>query len=150
MEHKTLQQTADEIGIHRNTAIHTVQKTAFRELLIVSLEQQGFTVESLAAKLIQKTEAKRMIGKKLREVDDNKTQMSAVKELTSIYGVHSEKNLRVQHSVAGASDAELDSQIEDLARDFGVDTGPGEAGRNAASLTPTQKRNRRQIESGAL
>ena len=76
----------------------------------------------LAKKNIDMLSAKRWMfaNLKYKEVDDNVAQVSAMKELNSIYGVHAPKQLDIRASAAEASLEELTDQADAALEELGM------------------------------
>ena len=84
--------------------------------------EHGFTLSLFAKKNIDMLGAKKSIPieGELEEVDDNVAQVTAMKELNSIYGVHAPKQLDVRASAAEASLEELTDQADAALEELGM------------------------------
>jgi len=119
---KTLDKTAEIVGVSRKTVSRTKSKVSYHELAQAALEQKGLTVDVYAGKLIEKLDARKGVnydGERIEE-DDNVAQMTALKEVAQIYGVHAPREIDLKHSLASASDEELDQNLADAAARLGV------------------------------
>jgi len=128
VEGKTLQETADVMGVSRTTVKQIKKRPAYREMVLLALEQESKTPADYAKKLMALVEAKKTInvGGHPIETEDNVTQFNATKQWGNILGVDAPKELDVQHSLAGASDEELGKALTEAESRLGVDEGRGE------------------------
>ena len=107
-------QIAEKANMDRQTVAIILDKPAIRQMMLDALGEHGFTLSILAKKNIDMLSAKKSIplAGELTEVDDNVAQVTAMKELNSIYGVHAPKQLDVRASAAEASLEELTKQAD--------------------------------------
>ncbi|KKN29385.1 hypothetical protein LCGC14_0844590 [marine sediment metagenome] len=107
-------QIAEKANMDRQTVAIILDKPAIRQMMLDALGEHGFTLSILAKKNIEMLSAKKSIplGGELAIVDDNVAQVTAMKELNSIYGVHAPKQLDVRASAAEASLEELTKQAD--------------------------------------
>ena len=115
-------QIAEETNLTRKTVAGILDKPAIRQMMLDALGEHGFTLNKLAKKNIDMLGAKKKIplAGELKEVDDNVAQVTAMKELNSIYGVHAPKQLDVRASAAEASLEELTNQADAALEEFGM------------------------------
>jgi len=127
---KTLDETAEELGISRDTVKRTKRKLAYRDLVLTAMEEQGFQVEDYVKKLILLTQAEKEInvGGDIRMVNDNTTQMKAVEKIGKIYGDNAPLDLEISGNLTKASDGELFEELAEASERFGVDVESGESG----------------------
>ncbi|MCE5185037.1 MAG: hypothetical protein LLF76_02805 [Planctomycetaceae bacterium] len=130
LEGKTLDKTAKELGISRDTIKRTKRKPVYRDMVLAALEAKGFTVDDYVAKLIDLAHAKKSIniGGLAEEVDDNVTQMKAIEKIGNVYGDNAPREINIAGDLASASDAELLAEITELSGQPGVVSQPGEQG----------------------
>ena len=113
-------QIAKEVKLTRKTVQGILEKPAVRQLLMDAFAENGFTLKDLAKKNIEMLSAKREIlaNKRYMKVDDNVTQVTAMKEMNQIYGVYAPKQLDIRASASEASLEELidqaDTALEEL------------------------------------
>lgn len=111
---KTLDQTAQELGISRDTVKRTKKKSSYRDLVIAYGGQIDLTMEAYVRKLKELMYANKTI--KLDSgsitVPDNTTQLNATLKFGRILGDEAPKETSVQHTIAGASDEELHEAFE--------------------------------------
>ena len=127
VENKTLEQTAQELGISRDTVKRTKLRSSYNELGQQALEYQALTIDKYIEKLIKKLDATKGVnygGRKIEE-DDNVAQMAALKEIGNIYGVHAPEQHNIQHTLAGTSDEDLDREFEAAAKSVNATVIPG-------------------------
>ena len=127
---KTLDETAEELGISRDTVKRTKRKLAYRDLVLTAMEEQGFQVEDNVKRLILLTQAEKEInvGGDIRMVNDNTTQMKAVEKIGKIYGDNAPLDLEISGNLTKASDGELFEELAEASERFGVDVESGESG----------------------
>ncbi len=115
---------AEQVNHTRKTVAKILDKPAIRQMMLDALGEHDFTLGKLAKKNIDMLSAKKEISVsgELTEVEDNIAQVTAMKELNSIYGVHAPKQLDVRASAAEASLEELADQVEASCEEFAVDT----------------------------
>ena len=114
MQGMTKVQIAEETNLERRTVAKILDKPAIRQMMLDALEGHGFTLSMLAKKNIDMLNAKKeiLVQGNLTEIEDNVAQITAMKEVNSIYGVHAPKQLDVRASAAEASVDELANQVE--------------------------------------
>ncbi len=113
---------AEKANLTRKTVAGILDKPAIRQMMLDALGEHKFTLSMLAKKNIDMLSAKKKIplGGELEEVDDNVAQVTAMKELNSIYGVHAPKQLDVRASATEASLEELTEQADAALEEFGL------------------------------
>ncbi len=113
---------AEESGLTRKTVGAILDKPAIRQMMMDALGEHEFTLSKLAKKNIDMLSAKKEISVSgtLTEVADNQAQVTAMKELNSIYGVHAPKQLDVRASAAEASLEELTDQADAALAEFNL------------------------------
>jgi len=134
VEGMTAQQTAEQLEISRKTVQRTKTKASYHELAQAALQEKGMTVQEYARKLIEKLDAKKGVnygGERIEE-DDNVAQVAALKEVAGIYGVHAPKEIDLKHSLASASDEEVDKNLADAAQRLGVESVARDSGDDEA------------------
>lgn len=139
---KTLDETAEELGISRDTVKRTKRKIAYRDLVLTAMEEQGFGVDDYVKKLIGLTDAQKEInvGGDIRMVDDNVTQMKAVEKIGKIYGDSAPENLEISGNLTKASDGELFEELAEASERFGVALESGEPGEGEGDSTEIEGR----------
>jgi predicted transcriptional regulator len=117
-------QIAEEVSLSRKTVGKILDKPAIRQMMMDALAEHEFTLSKLAKKNVDMLSAKKevQVGKKLIETDDNVAQVTAMKELNSIYGVHAPKQLDVRASAAEASLEDLTVQADAALEELGMAT----------------------------
>ncbi len=115
-------QIAEKANLTRKTVGIILDKPAIRQMMMDAFTDQKFTLSMLAKKNIDMLSAKRWMfaDKKYKEVDDNVAQVTAMKEMNSIYGVHAPKQLDVRASAAEASLEELTEQADAALEEFSL------------------------------
>ncbi len=124
MDGLTTTQIAEKSNLTRKTVKARLDKPAIRQMMMDALTEHEFTLSKLAKKNIDMLSAKREIfaNGKYKKVDDNVAQVTAMKELNSIYGVHAPKQLDVRASAAEASLEELTDQADAALEELGMVT----------------------------
>jgi hypothetical protein len=128
IEGRTLEETAELVGVSRSTVVKARQKETYNQLAINALQQRKMPVDQYAEKLVEATEAKKALNIRgvRHEEPDNLTRMTALKEIGAIYGVYRPKQINLQHGLAGAPDEVLDAEIEELSEKISSHAaGPG-------------------------
>ena len=127
MEGKTLDQTAEEMNISRDTVKRTKKRGSYRDLVLDALEEKKFGVPEYVDKLIKLTKAKKTLncGGHDMEVEDNTTQMKAIEKIGKVYGDDSPTNIDITSSLASSRDEDLIGEIE-AALGNGLDKDTGE------------------------
>ena len=116
---------AKETNLTRKTVKVILDKPSVRQMMMDAFTENKFTLSMLAKKHVDMLSAKRDItvqGER-EEVDDNVTQVAAMKELNSIYGVHAPKQLDVRASASEASLEELTDQADAALKELGMVAG---------------------------
>ena len=100
---------AEELKVCRKTITNTKSKPAYRDLILSALEQEEFTVQKLAGKLVTLTEARKdmNVDGTIHTTDDNTTRLGAVRKLCDIFGVDAPKELDIKASTAQMTNDEL-------------------------------------------
>lgn len=113
---------AEESGLTRKTVGVILDKPAIRQMMMDALGEHEFTLSKLAKKNIDMLSAKKSIplNGEMVEVEDNVAQVTSMKELNSIYGVHAPKQLDVRASAAEASLEELTEQADAALEEFNL------------------------------
>ncbi len=113
-------QIAEETNLTRKTVKVILDKPSIRQMMMDALTENKFTLSMLAKKNIDMLSAKRWMfaNLKYKKVDDNVAQVSAMKELNSIYGVYAPKQLDIRASAAEASLEELTDQVDAALEEF--------------------------------
>jgi hypothetical protein len=129
LEGKTLAEAAKAVGTSKDTVKRTKKKKAYRELVISALEANNWDVDEYAKKLIKLVNAERelSVAGEIIKVQDNVTQIAAIKKLGQIYGDDAPKEVDLTHSLASASDAELLEDLQATSEQYGVDERPAES-----------------------
>ena len=127
-EGKTLDKTADEMGISRDTVKRTKKKAAYRDMVLAAMEAEGYGVEQYVQKLVKLTDAKKeiSIGGDSIKVDDNTTQMKAIDKIGKVFGDNAPTEVDLTSSLASASDAELFAELEEEFERRGLEAESGE------------------------
>jgi hypothetical protein len=115
---KTLNETADIVGVSRETIKRTKHKQAYNELAIQALQNKAIGVEKYAEKVAEQLEAKKSINIAGKEVElaDNNARIQAIKEVGSVYGLYAPKAISL-HSIASIPDEDLALEVEQAAQD---------------------------------
>ncbi len=115
-------QIAGEVDLDRKTVTKILDKPAIRQMMMDALAEHEFTLSKLAKKNIDMLSAKKkvLVAGGLEEIDDNVAQVTAMKEMNSIYGVHAPKQLDVRASAAEASLEELTNQADAALEELGM------------------------------
>jgi hypothetical protein len=113
---KTLDETAEALNVSRDTVKRTKKRGAYRDLVLSALEEKGFTVNEYVKKLIELTEAEKVIncGGHNMPVDDNTTRMKAIEKIGKVFGDDATPGLDVKHSLQSLSDEELRENLGDM------------------------------------
>jgi len=121
VEGKTIPETAQIIGVDEKTIDRMKRKTAWRDLAIIAIEQQGHTLGDYAKKLIEMKDKKKQInvGGILAKVEDNAAQVAYLKETAAIYGLYAPQKHEV---TASPSDEELARNLEEAEEKFSVES----------------------------
>ena len=129
-EGKTLDKTAEEMGVSRDTVKRTKKKAAYRDLVLDAMEKQGFQVENYVEKLVGLTSAEKEIniGGDLHYVPDNTTQMKAIEKIGKVYGDAAPVDIDLSSSLARSSDEELFEEFEDALGRLPVESDTSEHG----------------------
>ena len=127
-EGKTLDKTAEELGVSRDTIKRTKKKDCYRNLVLDALEKKGFTVETYVTKLVGLTDAEKEIniGGDIHFVPDQTTRMKAIDKVGKVYGDNCPTENIITSNFASSSDEELFEELEGRCKDAGVDEGTGE------------------------
>lgn len=119
IEGKTGEEIAEKVGVSRKTVVNTKAKPAYRDLMIGALEVHKFGVNDIAKKLVSMTDAQKAINVDgtLEIVEDNTTQLGAVRKLCDIFGVDAPKELDIKATTAAMTNEEL---LSHLSQEIGV------------------------------
>ena len=136
-EGKTLDQTAAEMGVSRDTIKSTKKRGSYRDLVLSAMEEKKFGVEDYVTKLIKLTDAEKTIncGGHNMEVPDQTTRMKAVEKIGKIYGDDAPTNIDISGSLAGSRDEDLAEQLE-AAIEESVGSGAGEQSAGTSDAGP--------------
>lgn len=114
VDHDTWEETAEKVGVSLMTITRTKRKQSYRDIVIAALENEEETPETFAKSLKGLMHAKKSINTKedgVVEVEDNVIQFNAVKKFGDILGVDAPKEFDLKHSLAHASDEEIQDEI---------------------------------------
>ena len=103
---------AAETNLTRKSVKTILDKPSVRQMMLDALTENKFTLSKLAKKHIDMLSAKKFAKGKAEPVDDNVAQVTAMKELNCIYGVHAPKQLDIRASASEASLEELTHQAD--------------------------------------
>ncbi len=109
-----------KVNLTRKTVKKILDKPSIRQIMMDALTENKFTLNMLAKKNIDMLSAKKFAKGKTEEVDDNVAQVTAMKELNSIYGVYAPKQLDIRASAAEASLEELTDQADAALEELGM------------------------------
>jgi len=128
IERKTLDETAQQVEVSRDTVKRTKRKKSYRDLVVAALEVKGFTVEDYASGLINLTTAQKEINVDgvLETVDDNPTRLGALKKIGDVYGDNAPKQLDLLPT--GSTDEEINLELEQAMQELGLAEGPEQLG----------------------
>jgi len=114
VEDKTYPETMAELGVSRNAIADAKKKLAYRELVIAALKERGETAETFASMLKQMFTKKKVIvvaQQGTEEVDDNKTQLTALLKFGDILGVDAPREFDLKHTMATMSDDDIQKAL---------------------------------------
>ena len=113
---------AKETNLTRKSVKIILDKPSVRQMMMDAFTEHKFTLSMLAKKNIDMLSAQRWAfgNGKYKRVDDNVAQVTAMKELNSIYGVYAPKQLDIRASAAEASLEELTHQADAALEEFDV------------------------------
>jgi hypothetical protein len=128
LENLPIQTVAAQLHIPVTRVNAIRKKAAYRDMVIAALEEKGYNAVKFADKLVQMLDKNKsiVVDHEVVEVSDNVAQNAALQRWGDILGVDAPKEHNI--SVAGSSDAELDQQIIEAEKQFGVDEKPGQPG----------------------
>jgi len=121
VEHKTYKETVEELGVSVNAIADAKKKTAYRDLVIAALNSRGVTVETFAEDLKTMMKKKKTIvvaQEGVMEVDDNKSQLTALLKFGDILGVDAPKEFDLKRSMSTMGDDELQSAVDSSVKDL--------------------------------
>lgn len=120
MEHKTIPQTADILGVDESTIDNWKTKPAWHELAQCALAKGHNIMEEWAESVWAFREKKKQINVdgELEEVDDNIAQGKFIDVISDTFGLKPPQQLKI---VAGPSDADLDKELAESAKKFAVE-----------------------------
>jgi hypothetical protein len=134
--HKTDQEIAKSLNVTVQRVKKCQKKQGYRDMVIAALEERGYTAAKFAEKLsesLDKTKAI-VVDHEVVEVSDNVAQNAALQRWGDILGVDAPKES--VFAFAGSSDAELDQQLEEAAKQFGVVEQSGQQAMGDGSSDP--------------
>jgi hypothetical protein len=115
LEHKTGDETAEELGISRRTVLRTKRKQSYRDVIIAELEQKRVIPATFAENMklaYEATRIRRNAEGEREAVPDFPTRLKALEKHGDILGVDAPKEFDLKHSMATMGDDELKNEID--------------------------------------
>lgn len=114
LDKKTLDETADLVGVSRDVVKRTKKKQAFCELIDMAMQDEGYAAKEYAENLIsmlQATKGVNYAGRR-QEEPDNLVRMQALRTWGDVTGAYAPKQLNLQHQMGAISDDELEDELK--------------------------------------
>lgn len=150
IEGKNMAQCAREIGVSSRTLRNYKADDDYREMAIKHLETSELNgLQGTVSKLVKALDSKRPIvlnnadgSTRITHVDDKATQMTALKEIVQIYGLHAPKKENVTAEISISSDEDIYREIESAQRSCGIIDARQE-GRDSYAVDPQEQEDNR-------
>ena len=117
----SIPKTAEIIGVSEKTVDMMKKKRAWRDLAIAALAQQGHTIDDWAKKVIDMKDRKKAMNISGTQVDveDNQAQIRYLDSVEKLFGLAAPQK---HEFIAGASDEELDRDLNEAAEKLAVES----------------------------